>query len=200
MNQSIRFDKAMEAAVAKLEEMEFTIIDVTPYENVPEEEGQTSVIVCHLPAKACILCVEVFQSFTRLYVTFNLSGQLVGRGYPSARLGIEKHSYFCQTESENGDFTIQFQMDKFGTAGEQIAAGSEFLQQIITKNKPIIAPRFETVPILWLVPPQTKEYYEIVNGPIEITILDHYMKRVLPKLPIDILPAKNPQAGQQKKL
>jgi hypothetical protein len=184
----LNFEDAMNIILARLEEMELVVIDNTSYENVAVEMGKTGVIVSYLPKKACILCIELFQTHTRFHVTFSLCGQLVDRGYPIAKLGIEKHDYFMQTESNDGDFSIQFRLDRFETLANQISLGMEFFQKIFDRNLQLFAPRFKKIPFLHVLPTQTQKYQDTVNGLIETDFFDEYVKSMVPKFPAEIMP------------
>ena len=196
MKGDLSFKEAMAVVFAGLKELELVAFHEKVYDNVPGEAGQTGIIVGYLPENAVILCVEIFQARTLIHVTFTLCGQLIFEGFPSTRLKVGEHEYLCQSESEEGNFIIQFVLGRYWPVATQIALGMKFFQDVFDLNKDIFAWRFKKTPsYLPILPVQTVAYQETVNGPIEAYYYDVYLKIIGPDLPPDIMPLKTPPAA-----
>ena len=186
----INTENGIERISAELEKMGFTIATHYICANTPNQEGETAIIVGYVRKTACIMCAEVYHTFTRYYVTFTICGQLKEKGYPKARLHIRNHDCFCESDSENGGFTRQFRLKNNDVLEEQINAGIEFFRDFLEHNLVKFASRFIEVPFLAIAPVQTQEYNLAAQSLSRTGPQEYFEKKVLPLLPTDIMPIK----------
>src|SRR5574344_2190557 len=111
---------------------------VTQYicKNIEAYQGETAIIVASFPDRACVVCFEVFHTYSRYHVTLQINGQLDGAGMASLRLKVEKHDCFYESESPDGAFSRQFRLAKAAATLEQhIKACIIFCSNFLEANR-----------------------------------------------------------------